>query len=193
MWVCVLLKEHDSRERYSHTAFTFFNVFSIQEIVALTSKEMTSVLPALKAWLAPTISTTVACLSGAVTCFTSSKVPSSSLVPCRNNIGTFTCFRCSALSVDGLPEGWSGNPKKTIPLISCDGCVDKYWELILPPKDFPDRKTGSSGKSSLAFCTAASMVFCATSGESGLPFLFSLKGKLNLNVAMPDSANVLAI
>ena len=35
---------------------------------------------------------------------------------------------------------------------------------------------------------AASMVACATGGKSGLPFLFSAKGKLNRMVATPASA-----
>ena len=35
---------------------------------------------------------------------------------------------------------------------------------------------------------AASMDLCATAGRSGLPFLFSAKGKLKRRVPMPDSA-----
>src|SRR3984885_15741656 len=81
-----------------------------------------------------------------------------------------------------------------MPFTETSGLADKYCELILPPKDFPETKRGSLGFSARAFAMAALMVAWATGGESGRPFLFSVNGKLNRSVAMSTlhkaSANV---
>lgn len=66
--------------------------------------------PALKAWLAPSIFINVASERDEQTFSTRPKVASSSFVPCKKSIGTFTSLRCSARSVEGLPGDVMENP-----------------------------------------------------------------------------------
>ena len=51
-----------------------------------------------------------------------------------------------------------------------------YWEDIRPPNDLPAAKRGRSGNVLFACLIAVSIVLCATAGESGLNFLFSVNG-----------------
>src|SRR5690606_40244011 len=99
-------------------------------------------------------------------------------------MGTDTCFRCSARSVPGLPAGCNGNPKKIIPFTKPLGCNASHCEDILPPKDFPEAKTGMLGNNCCTYCKAAAMVACATAGTSGRFFFCSMYGKLKRNVPM---------
>ena len=68
--------------------------------------------PALKAWLAPSIFINVASGRFEQTLSIKLNVASSSLVPCKKSIGTFTFFKCSARSVDGLPT-WQEAAEET--------------------------------------------------------------------------------
>ena len=132
----------------------------------------------LKAWSAPSNFIKVADGKEAITPSIRSNSARASLVPCRNSIGILILWRWSARSIDGLPAGWSGNPTKIIPLTLGDSWLDKYWDVILPPKDFPPANIGSSGKSSVTLATAASTTLWATGGKSGRLFRCSIYKKL---------------
>src|ERR1700722_3841725 len=75
-----------------------------------------------------------------------------------------------------------------MPLTEGSGWADSHCELILPPKDLPETNSGSLGFNSWAFLIATAIVMCAMAGESGLPFLLSVKGKLKRRVAIPTFA-----
>jgi hypothetical protein len=60
-----------------------------------------------------------------------------SLVPDRNSIGTATSARCPARSVEGLPDGCSGNAKKTRPRTPGSGAFACACDVIRPPNERP--------------------------------------------------------
>jgi hypothetical protein len=53
--------------------------------------------------------------------------------------------------MEGFPGGWSGKPAKTIPFTSLISCLEKYWEVMRPPKDLPPANSGVEGNDSTAF------------------------------------------
>ena len=52
-------------------------------------------------------------------------------------MGTFMRDKCAARSMEGLPDGCSGNPKKTNPPTPVSGVAACAWEVMRPPKDLP--------------------------------------------------------
>ena len=68
-------------------------------------------------------------------------------------MGTFMRDKCAARSMDGLPDGCNGNPKKTNPPTPVSGVAACAWEVMRPPKDLPPaikRNPGASCRAALA-------------------------------------------